>query len=378
MNLPPTPTAAPKHLWIERAEDLPRLAAAIVAAPWVALDTESNSMFVYRERVCLLQLNAGGEIAVVDTLAIPREAVTAALGPALAAAKRIWLHGGEYDVACMKRDFSIALANIYDTQQAASLLGYEATGYGAVVERLAGVRLNKSHTQYNWGTRPLDPEALRYAIDDVVHLPVVADALVAEVAAHDLDEEVAIANAAVMATPAHGGFDQAGFWRIKGVRDLSPKALPVLHALYVWRDGKAKELDQPPGRLINNELLQALARNALTSFPALKRLGVRSWFLNDLGEAVIEVIKRAVAQPDDLPERPRHREVDDAERRRETRLKDWRRDEAARRGVPLQVVLPAKALEHLKQHGLGDLATVPQLGEKRARVYGEKLRELCS
>lgn len=369
---------SPTHQWIETAGDLPRLAERIVSAPWVALDTESNSMFVYRERVCLLQLNAGGEIAVVDTLAIPRETVTAILGPALAAAKRIWLHGGEYDIACLKRDFAIPLSNIWDTQQAASLLGYEATGYGAVVERITGVRLNKSHTQYNWGTRPLDPEALRYAVDDVVHLPQVAEALVAEVAAKDLDEEVAIANAAVLSTPAHGGFDPAGFWRIKGVRDLSPKALPILHALYLWRDVRAKELDQPPGRLINNELMQALARNAPTSFPALKRLGVRSWFLNDLGESVIEVIKQALSQPEDLPERPRHREVDDGERRRETRLKDWRRDEAARRGVPLQVVLPAKALEHFKQYGFGDLAVVPQLGDKRARTYGEKLRELCS
>jgi ribonuclease D len=65
------------------------------------------------------------------------------------------------------------------------------------------------------------------------------------------------------------------------------------------------------------------------------------------------------------------------EESREQRLKDWRRGEAEKRKVPLQVVLPARALEYLKRHGAGDLAAVPQLGAKRGAGYGDKLRALC-
>ena len=68
---------------------------------------------------------------------------------------------------------------------------------------------------------------------------------------------------------------------------------------------------------------------------------------------------------------------------REERLKAWRRKEAEARSlkderpVPLQLVLPARALEHLKLHGARDLAGVPQLGAGRIARYGATLKALC-
>jgi ribonuclease D len=68
---------------------------------------------------------------------------------------------------------------------------------------------------------------------------------------------------------------------------------------------------------------------------------------------------------------------------REQRLKVWRREEAERRTkadgrtVPLQLVLPARALEHLTLEGAADLAAVPQLGARRMARYGDALLRLC-
>jgi ribonuclease D len=375
----------PAHTWIETPDRLPELAEAIAKAPWVALDTEANSMFVYREQVCLLQANVAGALYLVDTLALARSGASLEVlkRPLEDPSRTVWLHGGEYDVGTLKRDYGIALAGVWDSQQAASLLGWERTGYGAAVEKLCGVTLDKAYTHYDWGTRPIEGGALRYGLDDVVYLPRVCEALVAEVKVADLEEEVAIANQAVEATTWSGGFDPAGFWRIKGMRDLPRPALPLLAALYVWRDGLARAANQPPGRLLNNEVLLALCRQAPTNFQLLKRIGLRGWFLSAHGESLLEAIKGALDQPSALPERPRHREVLPEEELRETRMKDWRRAEAENRTkaenrpVPLQVVLPAKALEYLKQHGAADLAAVPQLGPKRAARYGQKLQELC-
>jgi ribonuclease D len=379
----------PVFTWIERVDQLPALASALAAAPWVALDTEANSMFVYREQVCLIQVNAGGALFLVDALALvggrlaadaasTASTVLDALKPHLEnPARPLYLHGGEYDVGCLRRDFGLRLAGVWDSQQAASMLGWEKTGYGAAVERVRGVVLDKRFTHYDWATRPLDPGAVRYALDDVIHLPAVCDHLRAAVHEADLDEEVAIANQAVMESSWSGGFDPAGFWRIKGLRALPPPALAILAALYAWRDGVARGVNQPPGRLLNNEVLLALARNAPTNFQLLKRIGLRSWFLAAHGEALIAAIRRAQSEPGPLPERTRQREVPPEEEAREQRLKDWRRGEAEKRKVPLQVVLPARALEYLKRHGAGDLAAAPQLGAKRCANYGDKLRALC-
>jgi ribonuclease D len=383
------------HRWIDRPEHLPEVVHALAAAPWIALDTEANSMFVYREQMCLLQLNTAGQLWLIDVLALLKAEHWPGLQPTgeaapvsdcltplrteLARTDRIlWIHGGEYDCALLRRDFGITLGGVWDTQQAGAFLGWEKTNYGALVERCTQVMLAKGHAQYDWGTRPIDGEALQYAIDDVVHLPAVGEFLKSAIADADLVEEHAVACGAVAGTVTEGGvFDPAGFWRIKGVREVSRERLSVLAALYVWRDGIARSENKPPGRMVNNESLLALARQAPTNFQLLKRSGLKGWLLSAHGEALLAVIKEALAHPEQVPPAARHREVDEAEKEREERLKDWRRGEAEKRHVPLQVVLPAKALDHLKRYGLVDLGTVPQLGAKRINRYGAKLIELC-
>jgi ribonuclease D len=369
----------PAFTFVDSEQGLRDVVQALKTADWCALDTESNSMFVYKERICLIQINAAGKLFLIDTLALPYHADTyALLKPILEDPGKVTLlHGGEYDVTCLKRDFGIAVAGVFDSQQAASYLGWEKTGYGSIVEKICAVTLTKAFTQYDWATRPLDPGAVRYAVDDVVYLPQVCEHLRAAVAEADLTEEIAIANEAVMSSFWSGGFDPEDMWRIKGMRDVPLKSLPTLAALYVWRNGIAEKDNRPPGRMLNNEVLLALARNAPTNYQGLKRLGLKSWFLSAHGDALMTVIKNAQSQPPRLPNRPKQRDVTEDERLRETRLKDWRRAEAETRKVPLQVVLPAKALEYLKQHGAFNLDQVPQLGAKRIARYGGKIQDLC-
>jgi ribonuclease D len=364
-------------VWVGQPDQLAAVATACAGAPWIALDTESNSMHAYRERCCLVQLNAGGQLFVIDPIALGGDCLAGIRAPLEDPARTVWLHGGEYDAAVLRRDFAIQVRGVFDSQQAASMLGWERTGYGPVVERLLGITLAKEFAQYDWATRPIDPAALAYAIDDVVHLPVIGERLREAVTAADLVEEVAIACRAVEDAEWGGGYDPGGFWRVKGARELARPCLPVLAALWAWRDARARELDKPPGRVINNEMMLALCRRPIMTFQQLKHAGVKGWVLGQFGESLLACLKEANANPPPLPPPPKHREVEPIEEEREKRLKDWRRAEAEKRKLPLQAVLPAKALEFLKRHGAVDLAQVPQLGPKRAARYGETLLRLA-
>ncbi len=378
----------PAHRFVADAAGLADVAAALAEAPWVALDTESNSMHVHHEQVCLLQLNAGGVLFVVDTLALgvdPRHTPSRALDVLAAGLARddrpLFLHGGEYDVACLRRDFGLVLGGVYDTQQAASLLGFEKTGYGSVVERFCGVALGKAYATYDWGTRPLDPRALAYAIDDVVYLPRVADALRGAVEAAGIVDEVAIANGVVAATPWSRGFDPQSLWRLRDVERAPPDALKVLARLLRWRDDAAAVDNVPAGRLVNNEVLLSIARHRATTLDGLKAAGVKGGVLARHGQAAVDAIRAADA--DEVPRRPPSSPPSSSSQAREARLKQWRREEAERRSaaeqrpVPLQLVLPARALEHLRTHGAAHLDDVPQLGAARKARYGDVLRRLC-
>lgn len=378
----------PDHCWVRDAAALAELAAALGEAPWVALDSESNSMFAYRERVCLIQLNVGGLLWLVDPLALTdpshrtepqaRAAVLAPLAAPLADPQlRVWLHGGGNDVAGLKRDFGLELANVFDTQLAASFLGWQRTGYGAVVEAICGVALAKEHTQYDWGQRPIADEALRYAIDDVLHLPEIGRELSSLIRAADLAEELALANQSIeQAAASEHEFDLARMWKLKGATELRPDRAPVLAALYVWRDQKGRELDHPPGRLIANELLVHLAARAPQDAQSLARVRLRASFVREHGEELLAVIRSALADPPALPERAARKRTPKAQVARDKALRSWRREQAERRELPAHVILPPRALDWLAKHGAANLDECPELGAKRIERYGEALRQL--
>lgn len=368
----------PDHTWVRDAAALAELAAALREAPWVALDSEANSMFAYRERVCLIQLNVGGTLWLVDPIAL-----AGGLGPLAAPLAdpglRIWVHGGGNDVASLKRDFGLRFANIFDTQQAASFLGWQRTGYAAVVEAICGVPLAKEHTQYDWGQRPIEREALRYALDDVIHLPAIGTELRSLIRAADLEEELELANRSIEQVAAsEQGFELARMWKLKGATELRPDRAPVLAALYAWRDQKGRALDYPPGRLIANEPLVHLAQRAPQDAQALKRIRLRGSFVREYGHELLEVIQKALADPPELPERPKRKRSPAAESARDKALRSWRREEAERRELPAHVILPPRALDWLAKHGASQLDECPELGAKRIERYGATLLRLCA
>ncbi len=376
----------PDHEWVRDAAGLAELAAAMHEAAWVALDSEANSMFAYRERVCLIQLNVGGALWLVDPLAIagtasaPARAETfAPLAAPLAAPElRVWMHGGGNDVAGLERDFGLSFANVFDTQQAASFLGWQRTGYAAVVAEICGVELAKEHTQHDWGLRPILIEALRYALDDVIHLPDIGAELESQIRAADLEEELELANRSIeQITVSKAGFDPTRMWKLKGATELRRDRLPVLAALYAWRDQKGRELDYPPGRLIANEPLVLLAARAPRDAEALRRSRLRGAFIRKHADELLEVINKALAEPPKVPDKAKRKHPPAATVARDKALRSWRREEAERREVPAHVVLPPRALEWIATHTAANLDECPELGRKRIARYGATLRKLC-
>jgi ribonuclease D len=386
------PASSSTARFVRTANELVTVADALATAPWVAVDSESNSMFVHREQVCLLQLNVGGALFVVDPLALgvtSKETVAgpseklAALRPGLARSDRpLWVHGGEYDAAVLHRDFGFTLGGLFDTQQAASLLGFQKTGYGSLVEQFCGVTLSKKYATYDWATRPIADEALAYAIDDVVYLPILATAMMQAVNDADIADEVDVQNAVVTDSRWTTTFDPTRMWRIKDIDELDDNSLRALAKLYVWRHEVAAILDHPAGRLVNDEVLKWLARHRPKSVAELAKAKLKTALVQAHGETLVDAI--ASAQHDPVPRRVLPQKPPPAVLAREARLKAWRTQEAERRqqqegrSIPLLLVLPPRALDHLAQHGANNLDAVPQLGRRRREHYGEALRALCA
>ena len=126
--------------------------AELAASTSVAVDTESNSLHAYRERVCLLQFSTATTDYIVDPLALPD---LNALAPFFASpAHEKIFHAAEGDLLGLGRDFQFTFANIFDTMVAARTLGWPHVGLAAVLKAEFDVTLSKTHQRADWGRRP--------------------------------------------------------------------------------------------------------------------------------------------------------------------------------------------------------------------------------
>ncbi|MEO5821408.1 MAG: HRDC domain-containing protein [Vicinamibacteraceae bacterium] len=255
--------------WIDRPEALADAAARWQASDAdVALDTEFVFERTYRPRLGIIQLAVAGEIALIDGV---RLRDLSALGPLLAdSRRRKLLHSGSGDIPILRRAGGAALHGLLDTQIAAAFAGLgPSLSYAALVKILLGVELAKHETRTDWTRRPLSPDQLRYAAEDVEYMPGVAAAL--EEQLRILGRfEWALEDSAALAANDGDTPDPAVAWRrVKGIDRLNTSSRAVARVLAAWREREAELADLARPFLLRDETLVALAkRDALVQADA--------------------------------------------------------------------------------------------------------------
>jgi ribonuclease D len=285
--------AAPPPTLVADEAGLRLLLEAIRAAPVVAFDTESNSFHAYRERICLLQVSTRAGDFVVDPFAID----VAPLGEVLCDGRETVMHGADYDVRCLKREWGWKLPRLFDTMAAARRLGRPALGLSALVEAQFGVRLSKAFQRSDWGRRPLTAEQVAYAGLDTHFLLPLHDLLVPELASKDLLEEARREFDRIAAVePRERVFDADGWRRIRGARELDTHGRALLRLLFLLREERAKALDRPPFKVLADQTMLEIARRRPRSQDELARIpGMTPSVLRRLGREVLEAVGTAGA-----------------------------------------------------------------------------------
>jgi ribonuclease D len=376
----------PEHLWVSTPEALRDLGREASASALIGIDTESDSMHSYFEKVCLVQIVLPGDrIFLVDTIAV-RD--LSPLKPALEdPAVRKVLHGADYDIVCMKRDFGIAMRGTFCTMTAGLLLGIPKIGLADMVETNFGVRLAKAFTRSDWSQRPLSPGQVEYLVQDVQFLGPLAGIMDGRLREADLLEEAAIEFRRLeIRDPAPRAFDPWGFLRIRGSRDLPERGRAILRALVAVREERSKELDRPPFKVLANDTLLRIAAKHPADIGALRGIrGVTPFVLKRHGDDILQAVKAGLSDPGPVPNRapPTPPEPGDGDRRlsfaaqkRHGRLKEWRSARSAALGRTTLAILPNHALFEVARtppRDVAALAAVPGVGLHRATLYGEEI-----
>jgi ribonuclease D len=226
------------------------------AAPWVAIDTEADSLHAYPEKLCLFQIGLPSGNYLVDPLA------GFDLGPMLRVleTRELILHGGDYDLRMLRKDLNFVPSSLFDTMLGARLLGIREFGLINLVHRFLGITLEKGPQKANWARRPLTPRMEEYALNDTAHLKPLSDLIrqqLQEKGRLDWHRELCqrlIADNSHVPPP-----DPDQVWRIKGSRHLPPRGLAVLREVWQWREAEAIAANRPPYFILSSELVIGVA-----------------------------------------------------------------------------------------------------------------------
>jgi ribonuclease D len=261
---------------------------------YLAIDTESNGYHAYHEQICLIQISTEAQDYIVDPLGVGN---MVALGEVLndPRIEKI-MHAASNDISGLRRDFHLTICHLFDTALACKLLGFEQLGLSKIIQQHFGVELDKKWQRCDWGKRPLTDEQLHYARMDTHFLIDLRHQLAASLRAQQLwDQAQEVFTRACAQVIPERTFDLEGYKRIRGARLLDRAGKQVLHALYLYRDRRARSLDRAPFRILSNETLLRLARHCPKDLQALNGTGglPRPYRSGRLAQELLEVIRKA-------------------------------------------------------------------------------------
>lgn len=232
---------------------------ALAGASWIGFDTEFVGEKTYIPILCLIQVVSEHHILLIDALQV--NDLSGFLNIVSNPGVLKITHAGDNDYRLLNTLFGTVPQNTFDTQIAAGFVGYNyPAGFGKIVERELRITLAKSHTVADWESRPIDPKALDYAVEDVKYLPALHSKLTGKL--RRLQREN-------WAREENRKWESAKFYAVdpykealanEYIHQLDFKEKIFLLRIYQWRREKAAALNIPKETVLQTRHVSTVLR----------------------------------------------------------------------------------------------------------------------
>jgi ribonuclease D len=359
-------------IWIDKQQPFDDAMARVAAETLVSVDTEADSLHSYFDKVCLVQISIPTDDFVID----PLQQIDLAQFGALLANPNITkiLHGADYDLRILNRDFGFTMSNVIDTMVCSQLLGYESIGLAALLERHFGIKLDKAHQRADWAMRPLPPDMLGYAASDTHHLIALAAILRNELTNLGRWDWALEEFSRLEMIRFRDEEEPEKFRRLKGIGTFDRRSLAIARELHEWRDGLARVADRPPFKIIGNDVIIEVAKakaQSLEAFASIKAMSL--YHRNRYGREIARLVRKAMQLDESaLPERGETRpwNRDKELEGRINRMKSARDRVAKELKIDASVLAPRHMLTAIAQSGTLD---IPAMRDWQKKVVGPAL-----
>ena len=363
---------------IQTDSELESFVSTIENETTVGVDLEADSMYHFKEKVCLIQMATKSTNVVIDPLAIEDLSVLKPLFKSKNICKIF--HGADYDVRSLFRDFRITIHNLFDTELASRFLGYPETSLEAVLKKKFNIVLDKKFQRKDWSKRPLPRAMIAYAAADARYLLPLAESLKAE-----LDKKKRLpwvyeeCEQLSRVRPASSN-NQPIYMNFKGAGKLDSRSLAVLEALLGFRQKIARKKDKPLFRIFGNRSLLTLAGTKPLNLKQLEKSGVLSAKqIAMYGRGLVTAIQGAMNLPaDQLPVYPRKKapKVPLAVASRVRALRNWRDEQVQRLAIdPALICTKAliSAIAVRRPLKVLELATIKEMKNWQRKEFGRDI-----
>ncbi len=364
-------------IWVDTNQKLMAMIADLKHHQSIGVDTESDSLYVYQEKVCLIQISTPDNDYLVDPLSIPD----------LSPLNQIFenegiekiFHAAEYDLICLKRDYGFEVNSIFDTMIASRILGKKAIGLSALLETYFQINVNKKYQRANWGIRPLSEEMLDYARQDSHYLIELRDILATELKE---EHKAEIANEDFfrmsLVEPTNGSKSDDHVWRILKGNQINAQQTALLFDLYHYRESLAEKLNRPPFKVFGNQVILKIIEEQPSTLDELKEIrGLSPKVVYKNGKDILEIVESAkTKKPIYKKYKPKPSQ---SYLHMYDLLKRWRKKTGDRLNVESDIVLPKDVLEIISQtqpKSLVALAEVMADVPYRFSQFGESILEV--
>ena len=228
----------------------------------LAVDTEGEfNLHRYGEHVCLIQMYDRSEFVIIDPLSVRPESIKS-----LFEDPRILkiMYDASGDRTLLYRQHGIEINAILDLQPAVELLKFPKRDLGSVLHSALDVekKPKAKFQKYDWMRRPIDPNAIAYALDDVRYLFELKEVLMEKIFHGGMLDDYQLRNIEIqtrqiVVEPTPGVFKRERY------RKLSADGKKLFTALYDLRDRFARKLDLPPNSVISNDELFIVSSNRM-------------------------------------------------------------------------------------------------------------------
>ncbi len=363
---------------IDKAIGLEKMVRSVEKEKAVAVDLEADSMYHYKEKVCLIQIATEKLSVVIDPLAIkdlsPLKPIFS--NPDI---KKIF-HGADYDVRSLYRDFTIRINNLFDTELACRFLGIKETGLQAVLKMFFNVNVDKKYQKKDWSKRPLPKEMMAYASKDVIYLLPLARMLIYKL--KKLDRMAWVLEECEDLSNVRPVFSNEAplFMKFKGAGRLKSRSLAVLEALLIFRKRVAEKKDRPFFKIIGNESMMKIATSRPVTLRRLKNINALSnrqisMYGNDLIKVVAKTLKMSASE---LPVFPSQKPpvLPNGVPEKIKALKSWRGFKASALGIDPGVLCNNALITAIAVKNPGNsksLETVKEMKNWQKQAFGREI-----